>query len=120
MWGILAEILSRYLPDQIQKLHLSFALGDAARLEQMFIDVGFRDVRDVRVDRETREGIVGSFDEYWAPIEAGTGQMPQAYLALPEPSRRAVRTDVRERLSQFESNGRYAMSAEMLIGTGCA
>ena len=120
MWGILAEILSRYLPDQIQKLHLSFALGDAARLEQMFIDVGFRDVRDVRVDRETREGIVGSFDEYWAPIEAGTGQMPQAYLSLPEPSRRAVRTDVRERLSQFESNGRYAMSAEMLIGTGCA
>ena len=117
MWGILAEILSRYIPDQIQKLHLSFALGDAARLEQMFIEVGFR---DVRVDRETREGIVGYFEEYWAPIEAGTGQMPQAYLALPERSRRAVRTNVRERLSQFESNGRYAMSAEMLIGTGCA
>jgi hypothetical protein len=74
----------------------------------------------VHVTREIREGIVESFDEYWAPIEAGTGQMPQAYLALPERSRRAVREEMQERLSQFESNGRLVMSAEMLFGTGRA
>ena len=84
-------------------------MADAARLERIFGAAGFR---DVRVKRETREGIVESFDEYWAPIEAGTGQMPQAYLALPEPSRRAVREEVHARLSQFESNGRLVMSVE--------
>jgi hypothetical protein len=72
------------------------------------------------VTRETHQGIVGSFDEYWAPIEAGAGQMSQAYLALPEPSRRAVREEVRARLTQFESEGRLVMSAEMLIGSGRA
>jgi ubiquinone/menaquinone biosynthesis C-methylase UbiE len=117
MWAVLAETLSRYLPDQAEALHLSFTLADAARLARIFAAAGFR---DVRVERETREGIVESFDEYWAPIEAGTGQMPQAYLALPEPSRRAVREEVHARLSQFESNGRLVMSVEMLIGAGRA
>jgi hypothetical protein len=72
----------------------------------------------VRVKRETRVGTVGSFDEYWAPIEQGTGQMPQAYLALPESSRPAVREEVRAGLVGFESNGRYEMTVEMLIGSG--
>jgi len=54
------------------------------------------------------------------PIEAGTGQMPQAFLALPESSRRAVREEVNARLSEFESNGRIAMSLEMLIAAGRA
>ena len=40
---------------------------------------------------ETRTGIIASFDDYWSPIEAGTGQMPQAYPALPESTRWAVR-----------------------------
>ena len=117
MWGILAETLSRHLPDQAETLHMSFALADTARLERIFGAAGFH---DVRVRRETREGIVESFDEYWAPIEAGTGQMPQAYLALPESGRRAVREEVDARLWQFESNGRLVMSVEMLIGAGRA
>jgi hypothetical protein len=76
--------------------------------------------RDITVTEETREAIVESFDEYWGPIEAGTGQLPQAYLALPERDRRAVRDEVRARLSTFESAGRYRMSAAMIIGAGCA
>jgi ubiquinone/menaquinone biosynthesis C-methylase UbiE len=117
MWGVLAETLSRHLPDRRTALHLSFALADAARLDQLLSAAGFR---DVHVTRETREAIVESFDAYWAPVEAGTGQMPQAYLALPEPSRRAVREEVRAGLAPFESNGRLVMSAEMLIGVGRA
>jgi hypothetical protein len=61
-----------------------------------------------------------SFDEYWAPIEAGTGQLPQAYCALPASNRRAVREEVQARLAEFESDGRLVMSAEMLIGAGRA
>jgi len=117
MWGILAETLSGYLSDQRNALHLSFSLGNVPQLERLIGEAGFR---DVRVTRETHQGIVGSFDEYWAPIEAGAGQMSQAYLALPEPSRRAVREEVRARLTQFESEGRLVMSAEMLIGSGRA
>jgi len=117
MWGVLAETLSRHLPDQREALHLSFALADTTRLEHLFRAADFR---DVRVEREIRQGMVESFDDYWRPIEAGTGQIPQAYLSLPERSRRAVREEVRARLSEFESDGRLAMSAEMLIAAGRA
>lgn len=117
MWGILAEVLSNYLPDQREALHLSFALADAERLHFILEEAGFR---DAQVRREIRHGIIESFDDYWAPIEAGTGQMPQVYRALPEPTRRAVREGVRARLLRFESAGRLVMSVEMLIGSGRA
>jgi hypothetical protein len=75
---------------------------------------------DVRVQRETRQGTVASFDDYWALIEAGTGQLPQAYLALPATRCRAVREEVEARLAAFESGGQLVMSVEMLIGAGRA
>jgi hypothetical protein len=53
-----------------------------------------------------------SFDEYWAPIETGTGQQPQSYLALAEADRRSVREKVKTQLAQFETNGKLSMSAE--------
>jgi ubiquinone/menaquinone biosynthesis C-methylase UbiE len=117
MWGILADILSRHLPEQRETLHLSFALADPERLEHLLRMTGFR---DVRVKRETRQGTIDSFDDYWAPIEAGTGQLPQAYLALPAARRRAVWEEVEARLAAFESDGRLVMSVEMLIGAGRA
>ena len=117
MWGPLACALSRQLPDQRNEFELSFSLGDARRLRQMFVAAGFR---DVRVEREMRDGIIGSFDEYWAAIEAGTGQMPLAYINLSEAQRRAVREEVTVALLPFVSNGRLEMSVEMLIGVGRA
>jgi ubiquinone/menaquinone biosynthesis C-methylase UbiE len=117
MWGVLADTLSHHLPDQRDALHLGFALADPERLAHLFKSAGFR---DVRVQRETRQGTIESFDAYWAPIEAGTGQIPQAYRALPEGSRRAVREEVQARLAAFESKGQLVMSAEMLIGAGRA
>ena len=65
MWGPLASALGLRLPDQRNEFQLWFSLGDAMRLEQMFVAAGFR---DVRVERETRDGIIGSFDEYWDAI----------------------------------------------------
>ena len=117
MWGILAESLSTHLPEHAKTLHLSFSLADAARLEQLVREAGFA---DARVSREVRRGAIPSFDEYWTPIEAGTGSLPQAYLALPEASRRAVREEVRERLTHFASEGRLEMSVEMLVASGQA
>jgi hypothetical protein len=46
------------------------------------------------VQRETRQRTIASFDDYWVPIEAGTGQLRQAYLALPAARRQAVREEV--------------------------
>jgi len=76
--------------------------------------------RDVRVEREKREDITESFDEYWDPIEAGIGSIPQSYLTLSDVDRRSVREEVKARLSEFESKGKLLMSVEMLIGSGRA
>jgi len=117
MWGPLAGAMGRVLPDQQEEFHLGFALSNGSRLEQMFVAAGFR---DVRVTPETRHGTVASFDEYWAAVEAGTGQMPLAYLTLSEAQRLAVREEVRTRLLLYVSEGRLEMSVEMLIAVGRA
>jgi len=117
MWGNLAEVLSRFLPELRDVLFLSFALHDPNRLEAMLAGAGFR---DVRVERATREDSFESFADYWEPIEAGVGSMPQAYLRLVATDRRAVREEVRSRLSRFELKGKLRMSVEMLVGSGRA
>jgi SAM-dependent methyltransferase len=117
MWGILADALSRFLPAWRNILYLSFSLADPTRLEGLLAGARFR---DICVERERQEDITGSFDEYWEPIEAGIGSIPQSYLTLSEVDRRFVREEVRARLSPFESNGKLVMSVEMLIGRGRA
>jgi ubiquinone/menaquinone biosynthesis C-methylase UbiE len=117
MWGPLAAALSRYLPNQREAFHLGFTLADTKRVGRMFLAAGFR---DVRVMPETQRGTIASFDDYWDAVEAGTGQLPLAYLGLPEAQRRAVREEVQAALSPFVSEGRLDMSVEMLIGKGRA
>lgn len=117
MWGILADLLSGLLPDQQQTVHLSFSLRDPTRLERLLIDAGFQ---EVRVERQTRDDSYDSFDEYWHPIEAGIGSIPQTYLMLSDAARLSVRQEVRRRLAEFEADGRLCMSLEMLIGSGVA
>ena len=115
MWGFLAEALSQYLPNQREALHLSFALADPDQLEQLLVMAGFR---EISVAQEIREGSFESFEDYWAPIDEAAGSLPQAYCALPEASRRAVREEVHARLAAFKSGGRLVMTVEMLIGSG--
>ena len=117
MWGNLAEVLSRFLPELHNVLFLSFAMHDPNRLEAMLVGAGFRDVRVVRTSRDDS---FESFADYWEPIEAGIGSIPQAYLRLAAMDRRTVREEVRSRLLRFESKGKLRMSVEMLIGSGRA
>jgi len=117
MWGALAEILGRQLPDQREVLHLMFSLANSGHLERLLAAAGFR---EIRVTRETREHRFASFADYWAPIEVAPGMLPQAYRALPDASRQAVREEVRTRLAPFEANGWLVMRIEMLIGAGRA
>jgi len=83
----------------------------------MLVGAGFR---DVRVERVTRDDSFESFADYWEPIEAGVGSLPQSYLRLRPTDRRAVREEVRSRLSRFELAGKLRMSVEMLIASGRA
>lgn len=117
MWGVLAEVLGRLLPEQRPIVQLSFSLADPERIESLLIGAGFQ---EVRVERHTRESSFDTFDQYWAPIEAGIGSIPQIYLTLPDAARRAVREEVRTRLAQFETGGRLRMCVEMLIASGRA
>ena len=115
--GVLGAALARYFPTQRELLHLTFALAEADRLQSMFDSAGFR---DVWIERLRREDTIGSFEEYWDPIEAGMGSMPQAYKALPEADRHAVREEVKARLSPSGSDRPLTMSLEVLIATGSA
>ena len=83
----------------------------------MLVGAGFH---DVRVERTTREDSFESFADYWEPIEAGVGSIPQSYMRLVAADRRAVREEVRSRLSRFELDGKLRMNVEMLIASGHA
>jgi hypothetical protein len=119
MWSSLADALDRFLTaDQRRFIAVNWSLSDPRRLEELFGDAGFR---DIHVELIKREGTINGFDDYWAPIEEGVGQIPQAYCALSETDRGAVREEVRARLAQYESpDGRLTMGVEMLIGSGQA
>jgi ubiquinone/menaquinone biosynthesis C-methylase UbiE len=117
VWGIRADTITRDLPHHRDYLHLSFVLADPGRLEGMLHAVGFH---DVGVKREKRDGIFECFDEYRRPIEDCVGSLSQAYRALPEATRHAVRQDVRAGLARFDTDRRLAMSVEMLIAAGRA
>src|SRR5215470_1890387 len=115
LWGILAEVLGRLLPEQRHVVQLSFSLADKARLEQLFAASGFD---GVRVERQQREGVLASFDEYWKSLAAGQGSIAQVCLMLLETKRNEVREEVRTRLAHFQSNEGLRMRFEMLIGSG--
>jgi ubiquinone/menaquinone biosynthesis C-methylase UbiE len=115
LWGILAEVLGRLLPEQRDVVQLTFSLADKARLEQLFAASGFD---GVRVEQQQRDGVLASFDEYWKSLAAGQGSIAQVYLMLPETKRNEVREEVRARLAHFQSNKGLRMRFEMLIGSG--
>ena len=115
--GLLAEALGRQVPAQQDDLNLGFSLGDPRVLEQELTRAGFH---DVSVCSETRECVFESFDDYWAPVEAGGGRLGQIYQGLKEEARRAVVEEVRSRLSAFESGGKLVVKCEALFGIGSA
>ena len=70
-----------------------FSLGDEAHLRTLFRAAGFRDGElAIRSQRFSHP----SFDAYFEQYERGWDAQGQAYLALPEKTRRAVREDIRQ------------------------
>jgi len=117
MWGFLAEAIARRLPEKRDILMASFTLADPKRVENLFRTAGFV---NVGVTRKVSGGSIGSLQEYWGPISAGVGSIPQLYLRLKEGERRSVRDEVSARLSEFMVGNELNMNVEMLIGHGQA
>lgn len=119
MWGHLRDVLDRFLTkEQRAVLELSWSLADRNRLDGLFRTAGFQ---DIRVEQIRREGTIDGFEDYWAPIEGGVGQIPQVYYALDQADRRSVREEVHARLARYETEGgKLTMGVEVLIASGRA
>ena len=115
--GLVAAALVRHLPAQREGLFLAFALADPRALAASLEAAGFR---GVRVRAEGRQAVFESFDDFWAPIEAGGGRLGQMYRGLPAAGRADVRARVGEGLRAFESGGRLVLDVEVLVAVATA
>ena len=105
--------IARYLPSLAEAAARVFSLGDETRLRSLFEAANFR---DVEITTETQRFTLPSFDAYFAPIEQGAGSPGQAFVALPEAARRAVREEVRRDLS--DTGGPIEIEVEYRFGSG--
>ena len=84
MWGILADVISRYVPDALRRtLYLSFSLADPARLESLLASAGFR---DIRVAQEEREDVTESFDDTGSRSKRGSARYHSHTWHFPMPT----------------------------------
>jgi ubiquinone/menaquinone biosynthesis C-methylase UbiE len=105
--------VGRHVPSLAEAAARVFSLGDEARLRSLLGDAGFG---DVEVTTETHRFTVPSFGAYFEPYEQGAGSAGQAYVALPEDQRRAVREEVRRGLG--DAGGPIEVEVEVRIASG--
>ena len=105
-------IVGRHVPDLIEAVARTFALGAAARLTSLFNAAGLVDIETHAV-RHTF--VLPSFDAYYGPFERGGGSTGQALATLPEELRRAVREEVRRDLG--DRGGSVEAEAEYRIAS---
>lgn len=105
--------IGRHVPSLAEAATRLFALGSEERLRSMFGIAGFR---EVEVTRELYNFEMPSFDAYFAPYEQGAGAPGQAYVALPEETRRVVREEVRQ--SMGDAGGPITIQVEIMFASG--
>ena len=105
--------LARHVPHLAEASARMFSLGDEARLRALFEDAGFR---DVEVTTEPQRFEKPSFSAYFEPYGRGWGSAGQAYVALPEEARVAMREEVRRALG--DSGGPIGVEMEVRIASG--
>jgi len=106
-------VIGRYVSALAEAAARVFSLGDEARLRSLFEEAGFG---DIRVSTEVRRFGVSSFDAYFGPIEQGASAAGQAYVALPEEVRGAVREEVRRDLR--DNGGPIDIEVEVRFASG--
>jgi hypothetical protein len=111
--GRINVIVARHVPKLAQGTARTFALGDAAKLVQVFTEAGFRDAETVT---EKHTFVLPSFDAYFGPFERGSGSTGQALMSLPESTRRAGRDEMWRALG--DDGGPANIEVEIRITSG--
>ena len=113
--GRINVIISRRIPSLAEATARTFALGNETRLRSLFEGAGFR---EVEITTHHHRFVSPSFDAYFRPFEQGGGSSGQAYVALPETERRAVRDEVRRHLG--DTGGPIGIDVELRHASGLA
>jgi ubiquinone/menaquinone biosynthesis C-methylase UbiE len=111
--GRINVIIARRVPSFAEATARTFSLGDEARLRSLFEGAGFRDVETTTV---AHPFVLPSFEAYFAPFEQGGGSSGQAYVALPQAQRLAVREEVRRNLR--DTGGPVEIEVELRLASG--
>ena len=106
-------IIARHVPSLAEAVTRTFALGEASRLQSLFSEAGFQ---DIKTDTVRHTFVLPSFDTYHEPFERGGASTGQALATLPEEIRRAVREEVRRDLA--DTGGPIEVEAEYRIASG--
>ena len=114
-YGLLADALSRELPERRDLLYQPSALADPDSLHALLARAGFS---DVSVTPERRSHAFESFEEYWQGVEAGGSRLGQFYVGLPERGRHRVKEEVQRSMEPFRSGSRLVLEVEAFIGRG--
>lgn len=105
--------IARHVPALMEASARVFSLGDEAKLKSLFEAADFR---DVEITTERHRFVLPSFDAYFEPFEQGAGSPGQAYVSLPEETRRVVREEVRRDLR--DTGGPIEIEVEYRFGSG--
>jgi ubiquinone/menaquinone biosynthesis C-methylase UbiE len=111
--GRINVVIARRVPSLAEATARTFSIGDESRLRFLFDRAGFR---DVETTTEAYAFMFPSFDAYFEPFERGGGSSGQAYVALPETERRAVREEVRRSLG--DTGGSIGIDVEFRFASG--
>ena len=111
--GRINVVIARRVPSLAEATARTFSIGDESRLRLLFDRAGFR---DVETTTEAHAFVFPSFDAYFEPFERGGGSSGQAYVALPEAERRAVREEVRRNVG--DTGGSVGIDVEFRFASG--
>lgn len=117
-FAVTAESLASHIGhDAGQMLRSPFALSDGDELKRLLRAAGFD---DVVTSQETIECIWSSHPD-WARLAISAGPVAQIFAAAPSEARRAVSTEVAERLAPYATaDGRLRMTMTTNIAVGRA
>jgi len=115
MWGILADVLSRFLPEQRNIIHLSFALAYPNRLESLFAKAGFRDVQSHNVAAPLRMASAAECVQWERESFAGLQQM---LVGLNKVDQQEVWREIESELAKYGSARGFESPCEVIVGVG--
>jgi ubiquinone/menaquinone biosynthesis C-methylase UbiE len=105
--------IARHVPSFAASATRVFSLGDEHKLRALFEQAGFVDVKMMIHSRRFPHP---SFEAYFEHVERGWGSAGQAFVALPEETRRAVREDIRREVG--DDGGPIEIEVEFMVGSG--